>query len=116
MVALLLPDAASTTAGQSAVTKPRSRNDLLGFYSYRGISRATAGSFSHISSYGTQVRGLRSSPPDRAAVVSPHQDPDAERDLGPLPFIRYAVDANGVVTDAGISYNAYPSGSHYRSG
>ena len=26
-------------------------NDLLGFYGYKGISRATAGSFSHISSY-----------------------------------------------------------------
>lgn len=87
-------------------------NDLLGFYSYKGISRATAGSFSHISSYTgrkyTRLAIFTYLP--RRCGLALHQDP-MQKDLGPLPFIRYAVDANGVVTDAGISYNAYPSGS-----
>lgn len=87
-------------------------NDLLGFYSYKGISRATAGSISHLSSY-TDRKYTRLSIftylPRRCGLAL-HQDP-MQKDLGPLPYIRYQVDAAGVVTDAGISYDAYPVGS-----
>lgn len=87
-------------------------NDLLGFYSYKGISRATAGSISHLSGYtGRKYKRLTTFTylPRRCGLAL-HQAP-MQKDLGPLPDIRYAVDENGVVTDAGISYDAYPVGS-----
>jgi len=87
-------------------------NDLLGFDSYKGISRATAGSISHLSGYtGRKYKRLSifTYLPRRCGLAL-HQAP-MQKDLGPLPDIRYAVDENGVVTDAGISYDAYPVGS-----
>lgn len=86
--------------------------DLLGFYSYRGLSRATAGSFSHLSPYTLRryTRLTVFSYVSRRCQLALHQDP-MQKDLGPLPSIRFAKNAAGVVTDPGISYDAAPVGS-----
>ena len=86
--------------------------DLLGFYSYKGISRATAGGISHVSTYTGRkyARLFIFSYVPRRCQLALHQDP-MQKDLGPLPSIRFVKNAAGVVTDAGITYDAYPVGS-----
>lgn len=87
-------------------------NDFIGFESEKGLSKAVAGSFSHMSTY--TGRNYRRSAVfqyvARRCGLAVHQDP-MEKELGGLPNIRYQVDNQGVVTDPGINYDAYPVGA-----
>lgn len=86
--------------------------DLLGFNSQKGIVAASAGSFSHLSTYTRRryQRLVMFHYVAARAALALHQDP-MEKALGALKNIRYAKSAAGVVTDPGISYDAYPNGS-----
>jgi len=86
--------------------------DLLGYNSDKGMVLASGGYFSHLSTYSR--RNYRRPATfvwnGRRCSLALHQDP-MQKDLGPLPNMRYAKAADGSVIDAGIYYDAYPTGS-----
>ena len=91
-------------------------NDFLGFVAERGALSIAAGHYSHLSDY-TGRRFRRPAVMEwlaRRCAMAVHQDPMEKADDtggGSLSRIRYAVDANGVVIDPGIFYDAYPNGA-----